>query len=103
MHLVARFLAPALLLAGCTLSGNVAQDITAIQARIVHACLLSPLFRAAGGAVTIAVPAAVLPVDLVNAGVAIVCANPAFFAAQSATTDDWVLKVLKPYMRQGNP
>jgi hypothetical protein len=50
-----------------------------------------------------AVPAATLPVDLVNAGVSIVCANPGFFAAQDATTADWVEKVLAPYIAPPAP
>lgn len=90
---------PALALVGCALTGNPAQDTAIIEAKIVDACLASPLFKAADGALTMVVPAATLPVDLVNAGVSIVCANPAHFAALDATTADWVRKALAPYVR----
>ena len=65
----------------------------AVTARIVAACLGSGLFKAVDGAVTMAVPAAALPVMAVNAGVDIVCADPARFAADISTVE-WVVKNL---------
>lgn len=93
--------AVALLCASCApLTGNPAQDTARFERDIVAACLTSPLFRAANGVLTAAVPAATLPVDLVDAGVSIVCANPAYYAAIDAATADWVKKVLVPYSWQ---
>jgi len=79
------------LVAGCGLTGAVTHDTAVIQGDIVSACLLSPLFKAAGGQLTAAVPAVTLPVDVVNAGVDIVCAAPAQYAALDAETIDFLL------------
>jgi hypothetical protein len=81
------------------LTGSQVQDTEIIRQRIVGACLLTPLFKPVDTALTAAIPAATIPVDLKNLGVDIVCKNPAFFAAQNATTADWVMAQLKPYFR----
>ena len=65
----------------------------AVTARIVAACTASGLFKAVDGAVTMAVPAAALPVMVVNAGVDLVCADPARFAADISTVE-WVVRNL---------
>jgi hypothetical protein len=65
----------------------------AVTARIVAACTQSGLFKAVDGAVTVALPAAALPVMVINAGVDIVCANPARFAADISTVE-WVVRNL---------
>ncbi len=65
----------------------------AVTGRIVRACTASGLFKAVDGAVTMAVPAAALPVMVVNAGVDIVCADPARFAADISTAE-WVVRNL---------
>lgn len=82
----------ALSLAGCV-SPTEPQNEARIEHEIVVACLASPLFKAADGVLTAAVPAATLPVDLVNAGVDIVCGSPALFA-HDASTVEWVAKNL---------
>jgi hypothetical protein len=64
-----------------------------IQKDIVQACLSSGLFKMATGAVTMVVPAATLPIDVLNAGVNVVCADPARFA-NDASTVEWVIKNL---------
>jgi hypothetical protein len=91
----------ALALVGCApLTGNQDKDTATIATEIVGACLLSPLFKPADLALTAAFPAeATLPIALKNAGVAIVCADPTFYARQDAKTVDWVMKVLGPYIR----
>jgi hypothetical protein len=65
----------------------------AVTARIVAACTQSGLFKAVDGAVTVALPAAALPVMVINAGVDIVCANPERFAADISTVE-WVVRNL---------
>jgi hypothetical protein len=65
----------------------------AVVQRILAACTQSGLFKLAGGALEIAVPAATLPVAVVNAGVDKVCADPERFAADVSTVE-WVLKNL---------
>jgi hypothetical protein len=85
----------AMLVAAATLSacGGVKDlaDPGKTQADIVEACTASGLFKAVAGAATIAVPAATLPVAVVNAGVDQVCGNPAGFAGD-ASTAYWVVK-----------
>ena len=61
------------------------------QKDIVDACMGSGLFKAADGVVTMFVPAATLPVDLVNAGLDVVCAHPNIFGAADARAADWTL------------
>jgi hypothetical protein len=68
-------------------------DSVRIQAKIETLCLGSGLFKAADGAVAMFVPAANLPVALVNAGVDRVCAHPAAFA-QDASTVEWLARNL---------
>lgn len=65
----------------------------AIEQKIVAACLQSGLFKLAGGVVASAVPAANLPIAVVNAGVDQVCADPHRFAGD-VTTVEWVAKNL---------
>jgi len=66
----------------------------AVVQRILRACTASGLFKLAGGALEIAVPAAALPVAVVNAGVEKVCADPQRFAADVSTVE-WVVKNLR--------
>ena len=96
-HIAAAAFGLPLLLAGC-LSATPAKNEARIEGEIVGACLASPLFKIANGAIAAAVPAATLPIDLVNAGIAIVCANPARFA-HDASTVEWVVKTLKGRIR----
>ena len=86
-------LAGALALAAC--QGVTPDQATTarIQADIVKACLSSPLFKMATGTATMVVPAATLPVAIINAGVDQVCADPARFA-NDASTVEWVFKNL---------
>jgi hypothetical protein len=87
-------LAGVLLLAGCQPLAVERQPADpAVIARIVAACTDSGLFKLAGGALEIAVPAATLPVAVVNAGVDKVCANPERFAGDVSTVE-WVVKNL---------
>jgi hypothetical protein len=65
----------------------------AVVQRIVAACTQSGLFKLAGGVAAIAVPAATLPVAVVNAGVDKVCADPERFAGDVSTVE-WVVKNL---------
>jgi len=65
----------------------------AVVQRILQACTASGFFKLAGGALEIAVPAAALPVAVVNAGVEQVCANPQRFAGDVSTVE-WVVKNL---------
>jgi hypothetical protein len=98
-------LAGILLLGGCASPGTgagpgqppTAADPATVQ-RIVAACTNSGLFKLAGGALEVAVPAATLPVAVVNAGVEKVCANPQQFA-DDVSTVDWVVKNLRPFAR----
>jgi hypothetical protein len=93
-----------LLLAGCAgpspgpgAAGPPTADPATVS-RIVAACTNSGLFKLAGGALDIAVPAATLPVAVVNAGVEKVCADPKRFA-DDVTTVEWVAKNLRPFAR----
>jgi hypothetical protein len=70
----------------------------AVVMRIVTACTGSGLFKLAGGALEIAVPATALPVAVVNAGVDKVCADPARFAGDVSTVE-WVVKNLRTSVR----
>ncbi len=83
---------------GPLFTGNVTADTASAEQRIKIACLAAPIFKSVDGAVTLVVPEATLPVDLVNAGVTVVCADPAAFAAADAKTGDWVKKNLDPVM-----
>lgn len=62
-----------------------------VTADITRACLNSGLFKMADGAIALAVPAASLPIGVVNAGVDRVCADPAAFAGDVSTAE-WVAK-----------
>jgi hypothetical protein len=81
----------ALALAGCAVQPQPGDP--AVTARIVGACVNSGLFKIADGLVAAAVPAASLPIAVVNAGVDRVCANPAVFSADLSTVE-WVAKNL---------
>ena len=65
----------------------------AITARIVAACTMSGLFKMVEGIAVAAMPIAVLPVAVLNAGVDIVCADPARFSADLSTVE-WVVRNL---------
>jgi hypothetical protein len=78
-------------LASCSVVPQPADPATAN--RIVKACTASGLFKAVDGALSAAVPAAALPVMVVNAGVDIVCRDPNRFAADISTVE-WVVKNL---------
>ncbi len=90
MRGTSRVLALTALLAAC---GPMQPADPAVTARIVAACTASGLFKAVDGAVAMAVPAAALPVMVVNAGVDIVCRDPSRFAADISTVE-WVVKNL---------
>jgi hypothetical protein len=92
-------LAALFLLAGCQPPpGPPPPPDPAVVARIVTACTGSGLFKLAGGALEIAVPATALPVAVVNAGVDKVCADPARFAGDVSTVE-WVVKNLRASVR----
>jgi hypothetical protein len=92
-------LAGILLLAGCQPVPIERQPADpAVAARIVAACTDSGLFKLAGGALEIAVPAATLPVAVINAGVDKVCADPERFAGDVSTVE-WVAKNLRASIR----
>ncbi len=87
----------AVALAGC--SGIVTQPADPVMiARIVQACTASGLFKAVDGTLSAAVPAAALPVMVLNAGIDVVCENPARFAADISTAE-WVAKNLAAAVR----
>jgi hypothetical protein len=74
-----------------------------VTARIVAVCMSSGLFKMADGVVALAVPAASLPIALVNAGVDQVCTHPETFAAD-ATTVEWLVKQIgKPPAQAAAP
>lgn len=86
------YLAVAALLAVSACSAIVAQPANPkVTAEIVKACLYSGLFKTADGMLTMAVPAASLPVSVINAGVDRVCAAPEKYAADISTIE-WVVK-----------
>ena len=64
-----------------------------ITADILAACTRSGWFKLADGLVAAAVPAASLPIAVLNAGVDRVCADPAAFSADISTVE-WVAKNL---------
>ncbi len=70
----------------------------AMVARIVSACTASGLFKAVDGTLSAAVPAMALPAMVINAGIDIVCRDPARFAADLSTAE-WVAKNLAAIMR----
>ncbi len=70
-----------------------------VVARIVSACTQSGLFKAVDGTLSAAVPAAALPIMLVNAGVDKVCSNPTLFASDISTVE-WVVKNLATVFRK---
>jgi hypothetical protein len=89
-----RLILALLALAGCAPAAGIVQPADpAATARIVNACTASGLFKLVEGGVAMAVPAANLPIAVINAGVDKVCANPAAFAGDIATVK-WVAKYL---------
>jgi hypothetical protein len=64
-----------------------------IVARIERVCQDSGLFKVINGVVVLAVPAASIPVALLNAGVDKVCMNPEKFASDISTVQ-WLVKNL---------
>lgn len=79
------------------MTGNSDQDQAIFLARVQEACLYSSLFKQVNGVIALAVPAATIPVDLANAGIVVVCTDPAFAAKIDANTADWVLKVIRDH------
>jgi hypothetical protein len=87
---------------GCTAPAPIApaeqarvdSDTARIEHKIAAACLGSGLFKMADGAVAAALPAAEIPVVLVNAGVDLVCADPARFAGDVSTIE-WLGRHLR--------
>ncbi len=90
-----RILGLCLLLAGCgaILPLQNTPYNPALTERIVAACLQSGLFKLADGLVAAAVPAASLPIAIVNAGVDRVCADPERFSHDISTVE-WVIQNL---------
>ena len=84
-----------LLLASCSAIPQQPAD-PAVTARIVAACAASGMFKAVDGALSAAVPVAALPVMVINAGVDVVCGDPARFAADVSTVE-WVVKNLAAF------
>lgn len=72
------------------IAGAPAADPNVVQS-IATACSDSGLFKLADGTVATLIPVATLPVDIINAGVDKVCANPAQFASDVSTAE-WVVK-----------
>jgi hypothetical protein len=79
-------------LLGCAAITQQAADPKVVSG-ITTACTDSGLFKLVDGAVTMALPAATLPVAVINAGVDKVCADPARFASDISTIE-WVAKNL---------
>jgi hypothetical protein len=92
------FFCAAVALSGCAMpppdDARLIADTARIQGKIETICLGSGLFKTADGVVSMLVPAANLPVMLVNAGVDAVCAHPAAFA-HDASTVEWLVRNLK--------
>jgi hypothetical protein len=79
-------------LAACgTIGSPPTQTDPKVAARIVAVCTGSGLFKTIDGVVALAVPAASLPISLVNAGVDQVCMHPETLAAD-ATTVEWLIR-----------
>jgi hypothetical protein len=80
---------------GCTsLTGQSTADQAILLQEVQTACLYTPIFKQVNGIITLAVPAATIPADFVDAGLTIVCTDPAFTAKIDANTADWVMKVI---------
>jgi hypothetical protein len=62
---------------------------------IVSVCTASGFFKFANGIVSIAFPAAGLPISIVNAGIDKVCMDPTTFAADASTVQWLVNNLLK--------
>ena len=83
-----------LLLSACTPVQQQPADPDVV-ARIERICTASGFFKLVNGAVVLAVPAAAIPIALLNAGVDKVCLDPERFAADAATLK-WLAKNLGP-------
>jgi hypothetical protein len=62
-----------------------------VAADIVKVCMASGFFKIVDGVVALAVPAAALPIALVNAGVDIVCKTPETHSADPSTIE-WLVE-----------
>ncbi len=82
-------IATVLALSACAGQPSTTEDATA---RIVKACMSSGLFKLVDGAVALAVPAASIPVALVNAGVDKVCTHPETAAMDIVTLEQLLRK-----------
>jgi len=96
-----------LLLVGCAqlpVNPHQVTDEERVEAKIVRACTASGLFRPAirtGEALLeAAVPIATVPVAVAEAGVHLVCAQPALFAHEISTVE-WVVKNLARHRPAG--
>ena len=83
-----------LLLSACTSVQQQPADPDVV-ARIERICTASGFFKLVNGAVVLAVPAAAIPIALLNAGVDQVCLDPERFAGDAATLK-WLAKNLGP-------
>jgi len=92
-------LALPLALAGCVGAVTPPPPDPAVVQEIGTVCEASGLFEAADGTLTMFLPAATLPVDVLNAGVDVVCANPAQFAGDIAAVN-WLVRNLNAYLVQ---
>jgi hypothetical protein len=78
------------------------RDTARVEHEIKTTCLGSGLFKFADGAIAAAVPAAGIPIALVNAGVDFVCAHPDRFA-QDASTVEWLTRNFKAEIAKRHP
>jgi len=92
-HKAAVFLGMTLISGCASLGAPPATPDPKVLAGIATACMASGLFEAADGTLSTFVPAASLPVALINAGVDKICANPAQFATD-ATVVVWLINQL---------
>jgi hypothetical protein len=95
-----------LAIAGCvhappspTEIARVDQDTARVTRDIAATCLGSGLFKMADGAVARSMPAAELPIDVINAGVDVVCSRPDLFARDAATIE-WLARNLRDAIRR---
>jgi uncharacterized protein YceK len=83
-------------LSGCSAVANYDRasmdaSVDRIEARIVQVCAQSGLFKIVSGVALYAIPGAALPIDLIQAGVDKVCANPSRYA-HNAGTVAWLIR-----------
>jgi hypothetical protein len=89
----------AVTLVGCSSPPPQQPADPAVVARIERVCQDSGLFKVINGVVVLAVPAASIPVALLNAGVDQVCMNPERFASDISTVQ-WLVKNLHKRRQQ---